>query len=73
MAEGFCFTIHSGYDAAGFIMLKNIMEVSEKAEEGRNIFTALVCKRATYESIITAENQSVAVQNVYSFIIKIFC
>ena len=42
-------------------MLKYIMEVSEKAEEGRNIFAALVCKWAADESKVAAENQSVAV------------
>jgi len=34
VTEGFCFTIHSGYNIAGFVMLKYIMEVSEKAEDG---------------------------------------
>ncbi len=37
------------------------MDVSEKAEDGRNVFAALVCKRAGDESKVTTENQSVAV------------
>ena len=56
VTEGFCFAVHGGNYATRFIMLKYVMEVSEKAEEGRNVFATRVCKGAADESKITAEN-----------------
>lgn len=46
------------------------MKVSEKAEEGRNVFAAWICERTVYECKIAAENQAVAVEYVYSFVIE---
>jgi hypothetical protein len=49
------------------------MKISEKSEEGRNIFSLLVCKGAADKCKIAAENEAVAVQNIYCFIVKSFC
>ena len=71
VAAGFCFTIHCGYDVAWFVVFENVMKVSEKAKEGRNVFAAWVCERAVYKGEVTAENKAVAVEYVYSFVIEI--
>ena len=56
MTEGFCFRIHGCNYVAWLVMLEYIMEVSEKAEEGRNVFAALVCEGAADEGKVAAEN-----------------
>ena len=71
VTEGFCFAVHGGYEVAWFVMFKNIMKVSEKAENGRNIFATRVCKGAADKSKVAAENQSVAVKDIYSFVVEI--
>ena len=50
-------------------MLKNPVEVTEKAEEGTYIFSFGIGKGPAYKGKITAENKSVAVKNIYSFFI----
>jgi len=61
VAEGFCFGIHCRDYVARLVMFKYIMEVSEKSEEGADIFSPRICKRSVYKSKIAAENESVAV------------
>lgn len=50
-------------------MLENPVKVSEKAKKCAYIFSLRICKWSAYKCKVTAENESVAVKNVYSFFI----
>ena len=50
-------------------MLKNPVKVTEKSKEGTYIFSLRICKWPAYKCKVTAENESVAVKNIYSFFI----
>ena len=47
------------------------MKVSKKSKKRRDIFAFWVSQRAIYKSKVASENQSVAVQNVNCFVVKI--
>ena len=49
---------------AWFVMLQDVMKISEKTEEGTDVFPFCICERSVYKCEIAAENESVAVQNV---------